>query len=165
MLLRHEKCQASWPLEERNSIQDQRQIFATVHGLTKSQTWLRDFVFNFHSHALEKEMATHSNVLAWKTPGMAEPGGLPSMGSHRVGHDWSDLASSAAAAGVIMKTHFFFFMRTQNFKRNLFLILYIEGKNFWHFYFVSSCLLRGIKNCLMLAAYFLHLETPNLPAC
>ena len=60
---------------------------------------------------------------------------------------------------------FFFFMRTQNFKRNLFLILYIEGKNFWHFYFVSSCLLRGIKICLMLAAYFLHLETPNLPAC
>ena len=52
----------------------------------------------FHLHALEKEMATHSSVLDWKTPGTAEPGGLPSMGSHRVGHDWSDLAAAAAAA-------------------------------------------------------------------
>ena len=51
----------------------------------------------FHFHALEKEMATHSNVLAWRIPGMGEPGGLPSMGSHRVGHDWSDLAAAAAA--------------------------------------------------------------------
>ena len=53
--------------------------------------------FHFHFHALEKEMATHSSVLAWRIPGMAEPGGLPSMGSHRVGHDWSDLAAVAAA--------------------------------------------------------------------
>ena len=52
----------------------------------------------FHFHALEKEMATHSSVLAWRTPGMGEPGGLPSMGSHRVGHDWSDLAAAAAAS-------------------------------------------------------------------
>ena len=49
---------------------------------------------------LEKEVATHSSILAWKTPGMGEPGGLPSMGSHRVGHDWSDLAAAAAAAAV-----------------------------------------------------------------
>ena len=53
--------------------------------------------FHFSLHALEKEMATHSSVLAWRIPGMAEPGGLPSMGSHRVGHDWSDLAAAAAA--------------------------------------------------------------------
>ena len=53
-----------------------------------------DFNFTFHFHALEKEMATHSSVLAWRIPGTGEPGGLPSMGSHRVGHDWSDLAAS-----------------------------------------------------------------------
>ena len=58
---------------------------------------LSDFTFTIHFHALEKEMATHSNILAWRIPGMAEPGGLPSMGSHRVGHDWSDLAAVAAA--------------------------------------------------------------------
>ena len=71
-----------------------------VHGVAKSQTWLSDFTFTFHFHALEKEMATHSSVLAWRIPGTEEPGGLPSMGSHRVGHDWSDLAA-AAAAGLV----------------------------------------------------------------
>ena len=59
---------------------------ATVHGVTKSQKRLSDFTFTFHFHALEKEMATHSSVLAWRIPGTGEPGGLPSMGSHRVGH-------------------------------------------------------------------------------
>ena len=66
--------------------------WAAVHGVAKSRTWLRDFTFTFHFHALEKEMVTHSSVLAWRIPGTGEPGGLPSMGSHRVGHDWSDLA-------------------------------------------------------------------------
>ena len=61
--------------------------WAAVHGVATSQTWLSDFTFSFHFHALEKEMATHSSVLAWSIPGMAEPGGLPSMGSHRVRHD------------------------------------------------------------------------------
>ena len=56
---------------------------ATVHGVTESRTQLSDFTFTFHFHALEKEMATHSRVLAWEIPGMGEPGGLPSMGSHR----------------------------------------------------------------------------------
>ena len=56
-----------------------------------SRIRLSDFTFIFHFHALEKEMATHSSVLAWRIPGTGEPGGLPSMGSHRVGHDWSDL--------------------------------------------------------------------------
>ena len=87
-----------------------------IHGVAKSRTWLSnwttiinikdagflfhgirwvlsDFTFTFHSHALGKEMATHSSVLAWRIPGMGEPGGLPSMGSHRLGHDWSDLAA------------------------------------------------------------------------
>ena len=57
------------------------------HGVARSQTRLSDFTFTFHFHALEKEMATHFSVLAWRIPGMGEPGGLPSMGSHRVGHD------------------------------------------------------------------------------
>ena len=61
--------------------------WATVHGVAKSRTRLSDFNFTFHFHALEKEMATHSSVLAWRIPGTGEPGGLPSMGSHRVGHD------------------------------------------------------------------------------
>ena len=70
--------------------------WAAVHGVAKSQTQLHDFTFIFHFHALEKEMAAHSSILAWRIPGTGEPGGLPSMGSHRVGHDWSDLAAVAA---------------------------------------------------------------------
>ena len=65
-----------------------------VHGVAKSRTRLSDFTFHFH--ALEKEMATHSSVLAWRIPGTGEPGGLASMGSQRVGHDWSNLAAVAA---------------------------------------------------------------------
>jgi len=61
--------------------------WAAVHGVAKSRTRLSNFTFPFHFHALEKEMATHSNILAWRIPGMEEPGGLLSMGSHRVGHD------------------------------------------------------------------------------
>ena len=72
--------------------------WAAVHGVAKSQTRLSDFTFTFHFHALEREMATHSSVLAWRIPGMAEPSRLPSMVSHRVGHDWSDLAAAVAAA-------------------------------------------------------------------
>ena len=60
---------------------------ATVHGVVKSGTGLSDVTFTFHFHALEKEMASHSSVLAWRIPGTVEPGGLPSMGSHRVGHE------------------------------------------------------------------------------
>ena len=71
--------------------------WAAVHGVAKSWTWLSDFTFTFHFHALQKEMATHSGVLAWRIPGTEEPGRLPSMELHRVGHDWSDLAAAAAA--------------------------------------------------------------------
>ena len=67
---------------------------AAAHGVTMSWTWLSAFTFIFHFHALEKEMATHSSVLAWRIPGTGEPGGLPSMGSHRVGHNCSDLAAA-----------------------------------------------------------------------
>ena len=64
-----------------------RSWWAAVHGVAKSRTRLRDFPFTFHFHALEKEMATHSSALAWRIPRTGEPGGLSSMGSHRVGHN------------------------------------------------------------------------------
>ena len=68
-------------------VMDRKAWWAAVHGVAKSRTRLSDFPFTFHFPALEKEMATHSSVLAWRIPGTGEPGGLPSMGSHRVGHD------------------------------------------------------------------------------
>jgi len=71
--------------------------WAAVHGVAKSRTRLSDFTFTFHFRVL-KEMATHSSILAWRIPGMGEPGGLPSMGLHRVGHNWSDLAAAAAVS-------------------------------------------------------------------
>ena len=70
--------------------------WATAHGVTKSWTQLSNFTLTFHFYALEKEMATHSSVLAWRIPGTEEPCGLPSMASHRVGHGQSDLAAAAA---------------------------------------------------------------------
>ena len=76
---------------------------AAVHGITEGRTWLSDFTFTFHFHALEKEMATHSSALAWRIPGMGEPGGLPSMGSHRVGHDWSWLSNSNRLSILLQK--------------------------------------------------------------
>ena len=83
-------------------------------GFRRVWTWLSDFPFIFHFHALEKEMATHSSILAWRTPGMGEPVGMPSMWSHRVGHDWSGLAAAAAAAhwkkekdGIVPEYHNF----------------------------------------------------------
>ena len=74
--------------------------WAAIHGVTKTRTRLSDFPFTFHFHVLEKEMATHSSVLAWRVPGMGEPCGLPSMGLHRVGHDWSDLAVAVSSMGT-----------------------------------------------------------------
>ena len=67
---------------------------------------LSDFPFTFHFHALEKEVATHSSVFGWRIPGTGEPGGLLSMGSPRVGHDWSDLAAAAAAAAAACESKF-----------------------------------------------------------
>ena len=71
----------------RELVMDREAWHAAFHGVAKSHTRLNDFTFTFHFHALEKEMATHSSVLAWRIPGIGEPGGLPSMGSHRVGHE------------------------------------------------------------------------------
>ena len=86
----------------------QRSLIGCSPGVAKSRTRLGDFTFTFHFHALEKEMATHSSVLAWRIPGMGEPGGLPSMGSHRVGHDWSNLAAAADGEKVETVTEFIF---------------------------------------------------------
>ena len=74
---------------------DGEALWAVVHGVARSRTWLSDFTFTFHFHALEKARATHSSALAWRIPGTGEPVGLLFMGSHRVGHDWSDLAAAA----------------------------------------------------------------------
>ena len=71
---------------------------AAVHGVAEGRAQLTDFTFTFHFPALEKETAAHSSFIAWRIPGMGEPGGLPSMGLHRVGHNWSDLAVAAAEA-------------------------------------------------------------------
>ena len=99
----------NWDFGEEQSVQDgalkrpkpDRKLWNLLRTLlkyllrTRSRTRLSDFTFTFHVHALEKEMATHSSVLAWRIPGTGEPGGLLSMGLHRVGHDWSDLAVAA----------------------------------------------------------------------
>ena len=79
--------------------------WAVVRGVAKSRTRLSNFPFTFHVHALEKEMATHSSALAWRIPGTGEPGGLPSVGSCRVGDDWSDLAAAAAASHCVCIPH------------------------------------------------------------
>ena len=78
--------------------------WAAVHGVAKSRIRLRNFTFTFHFHALEKEMATHSSVLAWRIPGIGEPGGLPSMGLHRVGHDWSNWACHHPLYGGVINS-------------------------------------------------------------
>ena len=108
--------------------------WAAVRGVAKSWTRLRDFTLTFHFHALEKEMATHSSVLAWRIPGMGEPGGLPSLGSHRVGHDWSDLAAAAAAAVRLYKLFKYENILSTSFLAYLWLLYWgrvYEGKRSW----------------------------------
>ena len=77
--------------------------WAAVHAVVKDQTRLSNFTFTFHFHSLEKEMATYSSVLDWRIPGTEKPGRLPSTGSHRVGHDWHDLAAAAARSIYFLK--------------------------------------------------------------
>ena len=104
-------------LGEGNGTPLQYSCLEKSHGrrsLVACSPWGRDFTFTFHFHSLEKEMATHSSVLAWRIPGTGEPGGLPSMGSHRVGHGWSDLAAAWLFIFVFQfpmmkRTSFFFF--------------------------------------------------------
>ena len=102
--------------------------WAAIHEVARSRTRLSIFTLFFHFPALEKEMATHSSVLAWKIPGTGEPGGLPSMGSHRVGHDWSNLAAAACLTCKVLRedpylnrrlirdNHFFFCLVAQMVK-------------------------------------------------
>ena len=103
--------------------------WAAVHGVTKSQTQLSYFTFTFHFHALEKEMATHSSVLAWRIPGTGEPGGLLSMGSHRVELDWSDLA----AAGEKLVDFTYFYISLKTFKETFYSILTHFNFNLFQF--------------------------------
>ena len=77
---------------------------AAGHGVAKSWAQLSDFTFSFHFHVLEKEMATHSSVPAWRIPGTGDPAELPSMGSHRVGHDWSNWAAAAAEPPALIQS-------------------------------------------------------------
>ena len=115
---------------------------AVVHGVTKSQTRLSDFTFTFHSYALEKEMATHSSVLAWRIPGTGEPGGLPSMGSHIIGHDWSNLAAVAAAVAndplyfCIVCCNLSFFI--SNFADLSLLPFFLDESGWWSGTFIFS---------------------------
>ena len=88
--------------------------WAAVHGVAEGRTRLSDFTFTFHFHALEKEMATHSSFLAWKIPETEEPGRRPSMGSQRVGHDWSDLAVAHALSLGNIQEHGKIRLTTQN---------------------------------------------------
>ena len=105
--------------------------WAAVHGVMKSRTWLSDFTFTFHFHALEKEMATHSSVLPWRIPGTGEPGGLLSMGLHRVRHDWSDLA--AAAYIYISKSNVVVFLKGQECCGKRFILMLTNWIIKWNF--------------------------------
>ena len=146
---------------------DRRAWWAAVHGVTKSWTQLSDFTFTFHFHTLEKEMATRSSVLAWRIPGTAEPGGLPSVGSHRVRHNWSDLAAAALhflrqlhTARCSMRQSLFFlaqaallscvsaYIQSSHLLHGVFPDLFECQRDFFlsfwlHWVFVTVCRLRG----------------------
>ena len=141
--------------------------WAAVHGVAKSQTRLSDCTFTFHFHALEREMATHSSVPAWRIPGTAKPGGL-SMGSHRVGHDWSDLAAAAAAAWKERDNgrFIFFFPPSSNVHHtDIFLCvweygfldpaMHLSGFSSWLCHFISSMILDLKRSpCDSVSSYF-----------
>ena len=95
---------------------------AAVHGVAEGWTRLSDFTFTFHFHALDKEMATHSSVLAWRIPGTVEPGGMLSMGWYRVGHDWSDLAAAAAVLEASKERGIVWTLGSQDFNAQVYLL-------------------------------------------
>ena len=128
---------------------------AAVHGVVKSQTWLRNFTFTFHFHALEKEMATHSSVLAWRIPGMGEPGRLPSVGSHRIEHDWSDLAAAAAAAAAFCKVLGYYFCP-------LWLHICVPTPQFIWWRLISKVMVSG---CCCLKSNLIFFASPWTEAC
>ena len=118
--------------------------WAAVHGVAKSRTRLRNFTFTFHFHALEKAMATHSSVLAWRIPGTGEPGGLPSTGSHRVGHNWSNLAAAVVVLFIRTILHSWknsFCLSLKNLHWS-FLVTWLVKVEFLNLLCSSSCLHR-----------------------
>ena len=117
--------------------------WAAVHRVAQSWTWLSDLAC---MHALEKEMATHSSILAWRVPGTEEPRGLPDVGSHRVGHDWSSLAVAATSIWI------FFFC----FSLSLL-------PSHWHSHYVYVGILNGIIYLRLSLFFFIHAPTPPHP--
>ena len=122
--------------------------WAAVHGVAKRRTRLSDFTFTFHFHVLEKAMATHSSVLAWRIPGTGKPGGLPSMGSHRVGHDWSNLAAAAACLFILCSFVIYICISHWSFKLQT---LSIEVSLLWYLYTVYE---KGYQIFLLLIFFF-----------
>ena len=136
-----------------------RRLVGPVHGIAKSQTRLSDLTFTFHFHALEKEMATHSSVLAWRIPGMGEPGGLLSMGSHRVRHDWSDLAAAFIYLFPYFFLHALFLLKILDclFSReshNLFDSLLVTYNFFHIFIFITIFLLKNFSLLMFISINF-----------
>ena len=125
--------------------------WAAVHGIARNQTRLSDFTFTFYFHALEKEMATHSSVLAWRIPGMGEPGGLPSVGLHRVGCDWSDLAAA--------------WFHLYEGRRNKFLLCYNTRKSHTSFreLVCFHLQIRSVAQSCLTLCHPMNRSTPGLP--
>ena len=129
--------------------------WAAVHGVAKSRTELSNFNFTFPFHALEKEMATHSSVLDWRIPGTGKPGGLPSMGSHRVGYDWSDLAAAAEVFYQVFVGTFFQVCASLS----IFLTVYFKEKCSYliklnlSFSIICGFLLLHLRICLRLQKF------------
>ena len=134
--------------------------WAAVHGVAKSLTRLSNFTFTFHFHVLEKEMATHSSVLAWRIPGTGEPGRLPSMGSHRVGHDWSDLAAvasvAAVAAGLSCKYLIMFISWCNTITGPSESLLLVNFLTLPHQLIVSACVYFWVVNDVPLVCILMH---------
>ena len=131
--------------------------WAIVRGVAKNQTRLSNFTFTFHFHALEKEMATHSSVLAWRIPGTGDRGGLPSMGLHRVRHNLSDLAAAAAEASSSNQPDKFterqeFFGQSRVSFESTSLILCKLSAPMWNYYptgkFTKDFKLKSNKSCI-----------------
>ena len=130
---------------------------AAVHRVTKSWTRLSYFTFTFHFHALEKEMATHSSVLAWRIPGTGKPGGLPSMGSHRVGLDWSDLAVAVFHWKTISQIAYTFFWWTyiSKFLQLQTVLLWTFSSLLMQVFILDLCLRIKLLCCALYITYLL----------
>ena len=128
--------------------------WAAVHGVAKSRTKLSNFTFTFHFHALEKEMATHSSVLAWRIPGTGEPRELPSMGSHRVGHDRSDLAAAAAER---LSLHFHDYISLVKIPRT------ILAESYGKYKFIRSCQAVFQTGCTISPSHHQCMRIPVVP--